>query len=52
VDDAINPQAAWFYPHPSPLARKIKGRVAFWQGVRIESVGEPAAGRERAAPRR
>ena len=26
VDDVVVPQAAWRYPHPSPLARKIKGR--------------------------
>ena len=33
--------AAWYYPHPSPLARKIKGHVAFWNGVRIEGQPEP-----------
>lgn len=27
--------AAWYYPHPSPLARKIKGHVAFWNGVQV-----------------
>lgn len=27
---------AWYYPHPSPLARKIKNHVAFWGEVRIE----------------
>jgi uncharacterized protein (DUF427 family) len=30
--------AAWTYRHPSPLARKIKDRVAFWHGVRVEHV--------------
>jgi uncharacterized protein (DUF427 family) len=35
----INPDAAWYYSRPSPLARRIKGHVAFWNGVRIE--GEP-----------
>lgn len=34
----VNPDAAWYYPHPSPLARKIKGHVAFWRGVRVETV--------------
>ncbi|MEG9225508.1 DUF427 domain-containing protein [Aeromicrobium sp. Sec7.5] len=24
--------AAWTYRHPSPLARRIKGHVAFWPG--------------------
>jgi uncharacterized protein (DUF427 family) len=35
VDGKRNHDAAWYYPHPSPLARKIKGRVAFWHGVEI-----------------
>ncbi|WP_151478532.1 DUF427 domain-containing protein [Streptomyces albicerus] len=39
VDGRTNRNAAWYYPHPSPLARRIKNHVAFWQGVRIE--GEP-----------
>ncbi len=38
VDDVVVPQAAWYYPHPSPLARKIKGRVAFSPGVTVEAV--------------
>jgi uncharacterized protein (DUF427 family) len=40
----INPDAAWFYPNPSPLARKIKGHVAFWHGVRVETL-DPDRGR-------
>lgn len=39
VEGAENPEAAWYYPHPSPLARKIKNHVAFWRGVTVE--GEP-----------
>lgn len=27
--------AAFTYRHPSPLARRIKGRVAFWNGVHV-----------------
>jgi uncharacterized protein (DUF427 family) len=27
--------AAWYYPHPSPLARRIKNYVAFYGGVEI-----------------
>lgn len=38
----VNPDAAWYYPHPSPLARRIKNHVAFWNGVTIE--GEPETG--------
>lgn len=32
----VNPDAAFVYRRPSPLARKIKNHVAFWQGVRVE----------------
>ncbi len=39
VDGEINPNAAWYYRNPSPLARRIKNHVAFWNGVRVE--GEP-----------
>ena len=35
-----NRDAAWFYPKPSPLARKVKGRVAFWKGVDVFEVPE------------
>ena len=35
VNGSRNPHAAWYYPSPSPLARKIKGYVAFWQGVEV-----------------
>ena len=47
VGDRVNPDVGWYYPHLSPPARKIRGRVAFWHGVRVERVGEDAA--ERAA---
>ena len=55
VDGEGNPNAAWYYPHPSPLARKIKGHVAFWNGARCAAVaadaGIPRAARTpRAAP--
>ncbi|WP_328878732.1 DUF427 domain-containing protein [Streptomyces sp. NBC_00299] len=39
VSGRTNRNAAWYYPHPSPLARRIKNHVAFWQGVTVE--GEP-----------
>lgn len=35
VDGKLNPDAAWYYPDPSELAKGIKGRVAFWKGVQI-----------------
>jgi uncharacterized protein (DUF427 family) len=36
VGDKRNPDAAWYYPTPSPAAAQIAGRVAFWKGVRVE----------------
>ena len=32
-----NKNAAWYYPHPSPLARKIRNHVAFWNGVEVDA---------------
>jgi uncharacterized protein (DUF427 family) len=31
-----NENAAWYYPDPKPAALEIKGRIAFWRGVRVE----------------
>jgi uncharacterized protein (DUF427 family) len=36
-----NKNAAWYYPHPSPLARKIKYHVAFWNGVDVTMSATP-----------
>ncbi|MFN7972359.1 MAG: DUF427 domain-containing protein [Acidobacteriota bacterium] len=36
VGDAVNKDAAWFYPDPKPAARNIAGHVAFWRGVSVE----------------
>lgn len=36
VDGTEHTDAAWYYPTPSPLARKIKGRIAFDRRVRVE----------------
>jgi uncharacterized protein (DUF427 family) len=35
--------AAWTYHRPSPLARRIKGRYAFWRGVEVSSHGDDAS---------
>jgi uncharacterized protein (DUF427 family) len=35
VGDAVNAQAAWYYPQPKEAAAQIAGRVAFWKGVRF-----------------
>lgn len=32
---AENPDAAWYYPEPKDAAANIKGRVAFWKGVKV-----------------
>lgn len=35
VGDAVNPNAAWYYPEPKHAAEEIRGRVAFWKGVQV-----------------
>ena len=37
VDSETNRDAAWYYPEPKEAARNIKGYVAFWRGVKVES---------------
>jgi uncharacterized protein (DUF427 family) len=36
IDGNANPDAVWYYPEPKEAASNIKGRVAFWKGVRVE----------------
>ena len=36
VDGELNTDAAWYYPEPTEAASEIKGRVAFWKGVKVE----------------
>ncbi|HKS82838.1 MAG TPA: DUF427 domain-containing protein [Candidatus Acidoferrales bacterium] len=36
VNGQRNPDAAWYYADPKDAARKIKGYIAFWKGVRVE----------------
>ena len=35
VNGEGNPDAAWYYANPKDAARQIKGRVAFWRGVKV-----------------
>lgn len=35
VGGELNKDAAWYYPDPKPAASEIKGRVAFWKGVKV-----------------
>lgn len=30
-----NRDAAWYYPEPKDAAKQIRGRVAFWKGVKV-----------------
>jgi uncharacterized protein (DUF427 family) len=36
VGGEVNADAAWYYPEPKDAAQEIRGRVAFWRGVRVE----------------
>jgi len=45
VNGVSVPDGAWHYPKPWPLARRVRGRVAFWGGVRVEPC--PAESEER-----
>lgn len=47
VDGVASKDAAWQYRHPVPLARKVKGRVAFWRGVVVQPASDSD---ERARP--
>jgi uncharacterized protein (DUF427 family) len=35
VNGEMNPDAVWYYADPKPEAANIKGRVAFWKGVKV-----------------
>ena len=36
VDNAVNKDAAWYYPTPKDAAMQVSGRIAFWKGVEVE----------------
>ncbi len=36
IDGQDNQDAAFYYPDPQPIARRIKGYVAFWRGVEVQ----------------
>src|SRR5579859_3472648 len=38
VEEKVNRDAAWYYPNPNPAADSIKGRVAFWHGIKVEAL--------------
>ncbi len=35
IGGAENKDAAWYYPEPKSAASAIKGRIAFWKGVKV-----------------
>ncbi len=37
VDGQTNRDAAWYYAEPKRAAEEIRGRVAFWRGVEVQS---------------
>ena len=38
VGEAINADAAWYYPEPKSAAEEIRDRIAFWKGVEVRAV--------------
>jgi uncharacterized protein (DUF427 family) len=37
VGGETNPNAVWYYPEPKEAAANIRGRVAFWKGVKVSA---------------
>ena len=37
VGGEVNKDAAWYYPDTKSEARNIKGYIAFWKGVKVET---------------
>ena len=37
VNGNVNTGAAWYYPDPKPAASDLKGRIAFWRGVKVSA---------------
>ena len=35
VNEAVNKDAAWYYPKPKEAAKQIKDYVAFWKDVEV-----------------
>ena len=36
IDGKTNKNCAWYYAEPNDAAKKIKGRIAFWNGVKVQ----------------
>ena len=37
VNGEMNPDSVWYYADPKPEAEMVRGRVAFWKGVKVEA---------------
>ena len=37
VNGEMNTDAAWYYADPKPEAEEIRGRIAFWKGVKVHA---------------
>jgi len=46
VDGVGSKDAVWYYAKPSPLARRVKDRVAFWRGVEVRPAPDQGAAME------
>ena len=40
VEGQVVADGAFTYRHPSPFARRIKGRVAFWKGIETDTTSQ------------
>ncbi len=36
INGKINKDCAWYYAEPKVAAKKIKGMIAFWNGVKVQ----------------
>lgn len=43
VDEKVNKDAAWTYPHPDAEAKGIQGYFSFWNGVDIIKTDDDGA---------
>ena len=51
VGGEVNAAAVWCYPSPKLAAEAIRGRLAFWRGVSVESVPGDAVSERRSSGR-
>lgn len=47
VEGKRNADAAWYYPEPVPATAAVRGRVAFWRGVKVVPTDDERGGRSR-----